>query len=301
MQQYVVGNNGNWYKWDAEDADYIDTGTTASPTHPIYIPPIGSGGGSGSGTTDHTQLTNRDAPAQHPVTAISVPSEYTPSSAKDIATKEYADSLSSGSPTSPKILNAASFESTGSTSLVGMLPFGTNGAVAIACATARSTFTGPNDWTLAATSPSVTAAGAAQTGYIYYKKLDSTAPVIFTSTQATTGRMFINMLIVSSIAEVSGVSALSLVSPSNNILSFSSPANNTYVYFVHWQYPATPALAVGPRANLFILSTDPSLGQTRTVAMLDYSSIADIITVNNGRTETADGYLLAMCAVSLSA
>lgn len=51
----TIGSNGNWYTWDFESKQYIDTGVGAS---------------GGSGTTDHTQLTNRDAENQHPMSAI---------------------------------------------------------------------------------------------------------------------------------------------------------------------------------------------------------------------------------------
>lgn len=51
----TIGSNGNWYTWDFESKQYIDTGVVASGS---------------SGTTDHTQLTNRDAENQHPMSAI---------------------------------------------------------------------------------------------------------------------------------------------------------------------------------------------------------------------------------------
>lgn len=51
----TIGSNGNWYTWDFESKQYIDTGVAAS---------------GGSGTTDHTKLTNRNADDQHPMSAI---------------------------------------------------------------------------------------------------------------------------------------------------------------------------------------------------------------------------------------
>ena len=49
----TIGSNGNWYTWDFESKQYIDTG-------------VGASGGSG----DHSKLTNRDANDQHPMSAI---------------------------------------------------------------------------------------------------------------------------------------------------------------------------------------------------------------------------------------
>lgn len=49
----TIGSNGNWYTWDFESKQYIDTGVAAS-------------GGSG----DHSKLINLDANDQHPMSAI---------------------------------------------------------------------------------------------------------------------------------------------------------------------------------------------------------------------------------------
>lgn len=51
-----IGENGHWYTWDDSSGEYIDT----------YVPASGGGGG----TTDHSQLTNRDTNNQHPISAI---------------------------------------------------------------------------------------------------------------------------------------------------------------------------------------------------------------------------------------
>lgn len=52
-----VIRDGSWWVWDPEKGDYTDTGSGVS-----------SGGG--SGTTDHRNLTHRDAENQHPIASI---------------------------------------------------------------------------------------------------------------------------------------------------------------------------------------------------------------------------------------
>lgn len=55
----IVGNNGNWWLWDFEAGQYVDSGK-----------PSQGGGGEGGGATYHSQLMGRDADNQHPINAI---------------------------------------------------------------------------------------------------------------------------------------------------------------------------------------------------------------------------------------
>jgi len=47
-----IGKNGNWWIWDFESGQYTDTGVSAAPV------------------LDHSVLSNRNLPAQHPISAI---------------------------------------------------------------------------------------------------------------------------------------------------------------------------------------------------------------------------------------
>lgn len=54
---YIRATDNHWMVWDVETEEYVDTGVNA-------------GGGGGGGTSDHSQLTNRSAANQHPISAI---------------------------------------------------------------------------------------------------------------------------------------------------------------------------------------------------------------------------------------
>lgn len=56
---YINSTNKHWMVWDVEAGEYVDTGINAQ------------GQGGGGGTSDHSELDNRDADNQHPMSAIS--------------------------------------------------------------------------------------------------------------------------------------------------------------------------------------------------------------------------------------
>lgn len=55
---YIDSVSKHWMVWDVTSGEYVDTGISAE------------GQGGGGGTSDHSQLTNRSAANQHPISAI---------------------------------------------------------------------------------------------------------------------------------------------------------------------------------------------------------------------------------------